>query len=331
MIPQGSDRRKLVAIQANEGRPPQAQPATEAKWGVDRETDEFLLSRRAINCTASTLEWYARCVGKLASFLRRKKIPSTRQLTPALMRRFLVSLQDAGHSPGGVVTIYVGVRAYLKWFALEYGLERWNPLAGVKPPKRPDDPLPPVKLEHVRLLVAVCPAGRFTGDRDRALFYFLLDSGVRHQELTNLQVGHVDRQSGRIHVQLGKGQKSRRVFVGSRTLAALEAYLAHRPATGTGDPLWIGVHGQQLTTSGIREIVRRRANAAHIQEPGLHAFRRAFAINCLRNGMDVISLQRLMGHANLETIHRYLAQVDDDLRRAHRLYGVVDEMGVGVD
>lgn len=123
---------------------------------------------------------------------------------------------------------------------------------------------------------------------------------------SNLQIRYVDRQSGRIHVQLSKGQKSRRVFVGNRTLAALEAYLTHRPETGAGDPLWIGVHGRQLTTSGIREIVRRRTDAAHIREPGLHAFRRAFAINCLRNGMDVISLQRLMDHANLETIHRYL-------------------------
>ena len=42
--------------------------------------------------------------------------------------------------------------------------------------------------------------------------------------------------------------------------------------------------------------------------------------------MDVVTLQRLMGHEDLETIHRYLAQVDDDLRLAHNRYGVVDKM-----
>lgn len=41
------------------------------------------------------------------------------------------------------------------------------------------------------------------------------------------------------------------------------------------------------------------------------------ALNCLRNGMDLISLQRLMGHADLQVLTRYLAQTDDDLREAH--------------
>jgi integrase/recombinase XerD len=81
-----------------------------------------------------------------------------------------------------------------------------------------------------------------------------------------------------------------------------------------------------LAKSGIRQVVRRRAAAAGMDEPGLHAFRRAFAVNCLRNGMDLVSLQRLLGHGDLSTVLRYLALVDDDLRRAHTQYGVVDSL-----
>ena len=302
-----------------------ARSADDAGWEIAEEVAEFLLSRRAINCTPGTLEWYERCTKKLQGYMAERGLRTTRQLNPSHIRRFLVSLQQAGHSPGGVTTLFTGVRAYLNWYAGEYALENWNPLAGVKPPKRPADPLPPVELTHVRQLVGACPVGEFNGDRDRALFYFALDSGARHQELANLRLEHVD-QSGRVRIQLGKGQKSRTVFIGTRTLTALATYLAHRPNAKSGDPLWTQANGQQLSASGIRQVMRRRANTVGIPEPGLHAFRRAFAINSLRNGIDMISLQRLMGHSSLQTIHRYLAQVDDDLRQAHRKFGVVDGM-----
>ena len=56
----------------------------------------------------------------------------------------------------------------------------------------------------------------------------------------------------------------------------------------------------------------------------LHSFRRAFALHCLRQGMDIFGLQKLMGHSDLSVLQRYLAQTGDDLRRAHVLASPVD-------
>ena len=58
--------------------------------------------------------------------------------------------------------------------------------------------------------------------------------------------------------------------------------------------------------------------------PSLHSFRRAFAINMLRAGVDIYSLQLLMGHADLQVLRRYLAQTNDDLLKAHRKGSPVD-------
>lgn len=58
----------------------------------------------------------------------------------------------------------------------------------------------------------------------------------------------------------------------------------------------------------------------------MHEFRRAFAVNYLRNGGDVITLQRLLGHSNLSIINRYLALVSEDLRVSHSKFGVVDNL-----
>jgi integrase/recombinase XerD len=63
---------------------------------------------------------------------------------------------------------------------------------------------------------------------------------------------------------------------------------------------------------------------AEIQTPQIHAFRRAFALNCLPAGMDIFTLQMLMGRADLQVLRRYLAQTDEDTRNAHALASPVD-------
>lgn len=75
---------------------------------------------------------------------------------------------------------------------------------------------------------------------------------------------------------------------------------------------------------GLRAIRTRRARLAGVKAPSLHSFRRAFAINMLRAGVDVFSLQKLMGHANLQVLRRYLAQTTEDIAQAHRMGSPVD-------
>ena len=73
-------------------------------------------------------------------------------------------------------------------------------------------------------------------------------------------------------------------------------------------------------------MVRRKAKIAKIDKPGLHDFRRAFALNFLRDGADIYTLQKLMGHADLQILRRYLAQTDEDLRKAHHKHSPVDNL-----
>lgn len=293
---------------------------------LSRAVSEFLLDRQARNQTPSTLAWYRRCVAKWCDFLRSQGVARMEEVTPAHVRRFLVHLTEAGHSVGGVVTLFTGVKAFLRWYREEYAPDGWNPLARVKTPKRSKERLDPLSLSHFQLMVDACPRRTFAGDRDRALLMLLLDTGIRHQEITDLTVGDVDLNTGQIIVRSGKGRKGRAVFVGSRAQRALLVYFRHRESLESHEPLWIKEAGGKLSKSGIRQVVRRAALRAGVEEPGMHEFRRAFAINSLRNGMDVATLQRLLGHSSIEVVNRYLALVEDDLRAAHGKYGVVDNL-----
>jgi len=93
-------------------------------------------------------------------------------------------------------------------------------------------------------------------------------------------------------------------------------------------PLWVTNKHNRLTYWGLNQIILRRAEEAHIEKPSLHDFRRAFALNFLRNGGDIYSLQNLMGHADLQVLRRYLAQTTDDLHIAHRKFSPVDNANI---
>ena len=83
--------------------------------------------------------------------------------------------------------------------------------------------------------------------------------------------------------------------------------------------------GQPITFNGLRLLLERGAKRAKLSnKPKLHGFRRAFALNVLRSGVEIFVLQRLMGHADLQVLRRYLAQNDEDNQLAHMRGSPVD-------
>lgn len=326
----------------------------------EHDLAEFILDRQARNLTPKTLLWYTHSLGV---WVRYSNLQATQDITPGLLRRFLLHLAEQGHNAGGVANIFGALKAFLNWYESELADTGWqNPLRKVKNPRRPQEPLEPLPMAHFKAMLAQCERHTLTGDRDRAMLLVLLDTGVRWQELTDLRLGDLDIATGAILVRSGKGRKPRTVFFGAITKRALLAYFRHRhkraddgvPARqGDGvrppdqrssllqaarqhdgaaraehdDPLWIhALTGTRLSRAGIREVVRRRAGQAGLDMPGMHAFRRAFAVNSLRAGMDIVTLQRLLGHTSLNVINRYLKLLTEDLQAAHRLHGAVDSV-----
>lgn len=79
--------------------------------------------------------------------------------------------------------------------------------------------------------------------------------------------------------------------------------------------------------SGLRSMIKRRAYEVGIAAPSIHSFRRAFALEMLRGGADLLTLQRLLGHADLTVLRRYVKQNSDDLRAVHAAHSPADNAG----
>lgn len=138
-------------------------------------------------------------------------------------------------------------------------------------------------------------------------------------------------QKGSVLIRSGKGRKPRIVYLGKKSRRVLRAYLkssSKQMEWNHNSALWVTNTHSRLTYWGINQIIRRRAEKANIEKPCLHDFRRAFALNFLRNGGDIYSLQNLMGHTDLQVLRRYLAQTTEDLQVAHQNFSPVDNAGL---
>jgi site-specific recombinase XerD len=163
------------------------------------------------------------------------------------------------------------------------------------------------------------------GRRDRALLLFLARTGARISEALGVDAADLSLDGARSQVLLrGKGRKQRMVPLASDISVAIDNLLRER---GVGRhehvPVFVGVHAQRLTRFGAVHIVRRAVAAACKQMPDLarkrispHIFRHSLAMALLQSGVDLLTIQAWLGHAQVATTHRYAAADVEMMRRA---------------
>lgn len=167
---------------------------------------------------------------------------------------------------------------------------------------------------------------RHTAARDVAIILVLLDTGMRVSELCRLKVGDYNAATGELSLVpwgTGKKSKGRVVYLGKRSKTALWRWLARDDQHTSGELLFVSADGSPLTRNGVRIMLSRVGKAAGVKAHP-HRFRHTAAIQFLRNGGDVFTLQRLLGHTTLDMVRRYLALADSDAQAAHRLASPVD-------
>jgi integrase/recombinase XerD len=286
--------------------------------------EAFLIDRKVQNLTPGTLYFYREKFKLFIAFCKGEDIQRISQITANVLRRYLLHLQEKGHNPGGQHAALRAVKTLLLWYGAECQPDNWvSPTRRVKLPKLATDPLDPVSSDVFERLTEACGDDIY-GRRDRALLEFLLDTGARASECLACNLADLDQVSGAVLIRQGKGRKPRTVYLGKKARRSMRAYLRMRKDKRPG--LWISRTGERMTYDGLRDILRRLSDRAGVPFPNPHSFRRAFALACLRNGMDVYTLQTLMGHADLQVLRRYLKQDDQDVHEAHAAHGPVDNL-----
>ena len=179
-----------------------------------------------------------------------------------------------------------------------------------------------VKLGELEALVRVCIEGESPiGCRDALILGLLYICGLRRTEVASLNDESIDIDSQVIKV-IGKGNKERQVYPDIGTMAALADWLRARGAFD--GPLLLAVNKSgvinyqngRLSDQTVYDVIKKRAKRAGVSACSPHDFRRSFATELLRRDKDLLTVQRLLGHASPKTTERYDRRQHDEDRRA---------------
>ncbi len=239
--------------------------------------------------------------------------------------------KDKGLS-GHTINCYLrSLRIFYSWLVSEEFMEI-HPFDKVKIPRPPSKVIPTFSDSQVEQLLKVINTRTAIGYRNFAIILTLLDTGLRISELCSLKMEKLWLEDGMAKV-LGKGNKERMIPIGKQVQRFLWHYIDRcrpEPSVTSCDFVFLTQAGRPLTTRHMQKIMTdygRKAKLTGIRcSP--HTLRHTAAISFLRNGGDVFSLQRMLGHASLEMTRRYCELADIDIKRAHSIASPVDNFDI---
>lgn len=218
-----------------------------------------------------------------------------------LLRRYVAHLSARRYAKRSIARKVAALRRYFRWVA-RTGRIPADPSINLSAP-RGEGRLPRVlRQDELSVLLDAPGPAALGGDpvvrmRDDAVLELLYGSGLRVGELCSLNPTDLDLERARATVW-GKGGKQRVVPLSEPAVAALRAWLAHRPEPAV---LFVNGRGHRLTPRDVRRVLDRRA----VSPTHPHALRHTFATHLLDGGADLRVVQELLGHADLSTTQRY--------------------------
>lgn len=295
------------------------------------EFAEYLGVQRAYS--PRTVEAYGRDVEEFRALYHERtgREPAPARIGTIDIRQHLAQLFDRNDA-ATIARKLSSLRAFFRFLSAR-GVVDGNPARAVRSPKR-RKPLPRALDVDATFRLLEAPGAK--GDeralhlrlRDRALMEVLYGGGLRVSECCSLDVDDLDggRYGGGtvLSVRRGKGGKGRVVPLGSKALEALEAYLGVRddfcdPRTKRRHPsaLFLNFRGGRLTSRSAQRLLARYAVRAGVSEATPHALRHSVATHLLDGGVDLRSIQELLGHASLASTQVYTRVSMDHLMKVY--------------
>jgi integrase/recombinase XerC len=290
------------------------------------------------NYSPRTVEQYLRDVGAFKKALdgRRGAPRAPERLDAQDVRAHLATLFDVNEA-ATIGKKLSSVRAFFRFLARR-GVIEGNPARAIRGPKKKRGLPRALDVDDAfRLVEAPTATGRTSHRRlgaseevrhaafrlrDRAMFEVLYGGGLRVSELAALDLDDLDRDrygTLMVTVRHGKGGKSRAVPLGAPAARALDAWLTARETLSRDRAaLFLNKAGQRLTTRSIqRETAAWRIAAGVTAHATPHSFRHSFATHLLDGGVDLRSIQELLGHASLSSTQVYTKVSLDHLTRVY--------------
>lgn len=283
------------------------------------------------NCSRLTIVKYSHYLDRLYRYMvddLKIEKPVLSDINSENVRNFRLYLSRQPGLYGDLKMVTQGyyvivLRSFLKWLVK-------NDKKVMEPekldvPKNKDHSLKFLNQEQIERLLSQPLMSTPIGMRDKVILELLFSSGLRVSELVSLNRDQIDLKTREFGI-IGKGGRSRVVFISKQAAGYLEKYLRERP--DNMKPLFINYTKARglistdvkarLSSRAVQYIVKRYIRQANIPIAATpHTLRHSMATDLLRAGADLRSVQEILGHKNIATTQIYTHVTDARLREVH--------------
>ena len=277
---------------------------------------EFLFDCKVRELSDQTIINYDRQLHKFRSFVKENfQVIQFEDLKPIHVKQYVSSLQDRGCKPAYTNDMLKAVKCLCS-YAQREGYSEDILTKKVKNVKEPKVLIHTFSSKEISLLIRYYNGNDYLSIRNRMILMIFFDTGIRASELINMKL---DQIQDTYFVIYGKGRKERVVpknpMVGKylyKYLNAREKYFMARNCEE--DYVFLSKNGRRLTGEGISKFMKDAADAVGVNPKvrvSPHTCRHTFAHQQLKNGLDLYSLSRLLGHESVSITQRYLEAIED--------------------
>lgn len=290
-------------------------------------------------CSLNTIQAYERDLEQFRATLPSPDL-TIPQIETSHVHTYLKSLTQVKIKASSLARKISSLKQFFKFCVLELDLSI-NPMDTIRPPQ-PGKKIPKFQsTDQITTLLQTLETGLDYEDvaedlraalraRDQAMFLLLYATGLRVSELISLKQKNIDLKLSYVRV-LGKGEKERIVPFAPVAQEVLKTYLAQsrdtflRDKRKHGKPvpeeIFLSYRGEPLTRQAFWLTLKKIAFQAGIsQSISPHQLRHSFATHLLQAGMNLRSLQTLLGHSDVSTTQIYTHIAPEHLKQIHKKY-----------
>lgn len=270
----------------------------------------FLDAKRIEGCSDRTLLYYRTTVEQM---LKKVKTP-IRRITTDEIRAYLVDYQQNGRC--GKVTvdnIRRNISSFFSWLVEEDYILK-SPMRRIHKIKTKTVVKEVISDESMERMRDAC-----TEKRDLAILDLLYSTGIRVGELVRLNITDVDLEQ-RECIVFGKGDKERRVYFDAKAKVHLTEYLASRRDGNPALFVTLDAPYTRLKISGVEIRLRQLGRRLSLERIHPHKFRRTMATRAIDKGMPIEQVQKILGHAQIDTTMQYAIVNQNNVKTAHRRF-----------
>jgi len=285
----------------------------------------FVEHLKVLNRSPATIKAY---MDPVAKYLTDNK-QNIKAVTRTDMETYIATLYDyrkKDHTKYTTGTICMKIRSLKRFFEFleQSNIIFINPMEYISEPQK-DKTIPRAILtrKEITKLLDQPNLGTKTGIRDRTVLEVFYSTGIRLAELCGLTIYDADLQGKMLRVNQGKGRKDRVVPLGRHAVRFLREYIGKiRPyftrKNRSSRILFINQLGNPLSKAAVSIMFRTYAKQSEIDKKiSAHTLRHTFASQLVKNGADVVAVQKMLGHSDLKTTQGYISALAINVKKAH--------------